>query len=71
MYSSSYSFELYGSNDNSDWTLLGASSSVSFTDGAFTLGVEGEYRYVKVKAVSGLWDFFTVFEIDVFGSVVK
>ena len=65
-----YLFEVHGSVDGQEYTKLAqnaASSSYVVSEG-FVLALEGEYRYVKIVATGCQNGYFTVYEIDVYGT---
>ena len=65
-----YLFEVYGSVDGTEYTKLGAneaSTSYVASEG-FVVEVSGNYRYVKVVGTGCQYGYFTIYEIDVYGT---
>ena len=65
-----YRFEVYGSADGTEYVKLGENEAVAsyIASEGFTVAVSGNYRYVKIVGTVCQYGYFTIYEIDVYGS---
>lgn len=66
------SYEILGSNNNANWTLVNQRTGGTFGNRTDILGLSGTYRYVRVNALTrspgNNWG-YSIYEIDVFGAL--
>ncbi len=66
------SYEVLGSNNNSNWTQLSLRTGGTFGNRTDTVPLAGTYRYVRMNALTrsagNNWG-YSIFEMDVFGAV--
>jgi len=63
------SYQIQGSNDNSNWTTLSSESGGVFGNRTDTVNVSGTYRYVRMYGLSRTSVYgYSIWEIDVYGS---
>lgn len=66
------SYEILGSNNNSTWTQLSLRTGGAFGNRTDTVPLAGTYRYLRMNALTrsagNNWG-YSIFEIDVFGSL--
>lgn len=63
-------YEIQGSNDNSDWTTLATETGGGFGDRTDTVNVAGNYRYVRMYGISrsagNSWG-YSIWEFEIYG----
>lgn len=66
-------YEIRGSNDNSNWTTLATKTGGLFGDRTDTLAIAGNYRYVQMygisRSVGNAWG-YSIWEMEVYGTAI-
>jgi len=62
-------YEIQGSNDNTNWTTLSSQSGGAFGDRTDNISVSGTYRYVRMNGLTRTSPYgYSIYEMEVYGT---